>query len=143
MKQVRPSRLVPRQPASAIDNGVHLYSKPPSGQSKVYQVTRLRTDGVPRRESVVTGPVILKVARVTGAAYSGDLVDQLIKLIRAPLLCIGGSAPYCGVRSQPYGVQIYSTLLYSTVLYCTLLYCTVLYCTLLYSTLLYSSAGYT
>ena len=42
----------------------------PSGQSRVYRGTQLRTDGVHCRESVGTGPVVLKVARVTGAAFA-------------------------------------------------------------------------
>ena len=42
----------------------------PSGQSRVYRITQLRTDGVHCRESVGTGPVVLKVVRVTGAAFA-------------------------------------------------------------------------
>ena len=49
------------------DKGVHLYCQPPPGQSRAYQVPQLRTDGVHRRESIGTGPVVLKVARVTSA----------------------------------------------------------------------------
>ena len=44
--------------------GVHkfiLNRHPPSGQSRVYRVTQLRTDGVHCRESAGTGPVNLKV----------------------------------------------------------------------------------
>ena len=44
--------------------GVHLYvytRHMPSGQSRVYRVTQLRTDGVRCRESAGTGPVNLKV----------------------------------------------------------------------------------
>ena len=39
------------------------------GQSRVYRVTRLRTDGVHRRESARTGPavIVLMVAQKTGA----------------------------------------------------------------------------
>ena len=43
----------------------------PSGQSRVYRVTLLRTDGVPCRESAGTGPVVLKVVPVTSAAFAG------------------------------------------------------------------------
>ena len=43
----------------------------PSGQSRVYRVTQLRTDGVHCRESAGTGPVVLKVVLVTGAAFAG------------------------------------------------------------------------
>ena len=45
-------------------SGVHLFiqnRRTPSGQSRVYRVTQLRTDGVDCRESAGTGPVNLKV----------------------------------------------------------------------------------
>ena len=48
----------------AFRDGVHIHRRPPSGQSRVHQVTRLRTDGVHCRESAGTGAVVLKVARV-------------------------------------------------------------------------------
>ena len=42
--------------------GVHLWNRhTPSGQSRVYRVTQLRTNGVHCRESASTGPVNLKV----------------------------------------------------------------------------------
>ena len=42
--------------------GVHLWNRhTPSGQSRVYRVTQLRTDGVSCRDSAGTGPVDLKV----------------------------------------------------------------------------------
>ena len=44
--------------------GVHLFiynRHTPSGQSRVYRVTQMRTDGVHCRESAGTGPVNLKV----------------------------------------------------------------------------------
>ena len=50
---------------------IYLNRRTPSGQSRVYRVTQLRTDGVPFRESAGTGPVVLKVVRVTGAAFAG------------------------------------------------------------------------
>ena len=40
---------------------IYLYRHTPSGQSRVYQVTQLRTDGVHCRPSAGTGPVVLKV----------------------------------------------------------------------------------
>ena len=49
----------------------------PSGQCRVYRVTQLRTDGVHCRESVGTGPVVLKVVRVTGAAILQVTMDQM------------------------------------------------------------------
>ena len=58
--------------------GVHLYISnrhTPSGQSRVYRVTQLRTDGVHWRDSTGTGPVALKVVPVTGAAFLGT-IDQ-------------------------------------------------------------------
>ena len=42
--------------------GVHLWNRhTPSGRSRVYRVTQLRTDGVHCQESAGTGPVNLKV----------------------------------------------------------------------------------
>ena len=43
----------------------------PSGQSRVYRVTQVRTDGVHCRESAGTRPVVLKVVLATGAAVAG------------------------------------------------------------------------
>ena len=40
---------------------IYLNCYPPSGQSRVYRVTQLRTDGVHCRESAGTGPENLKV----------------------------------------------------------------------------------
>ena len=40
---------------------IYLNRYTPSGQSRVYRVTQLRTDGVHCRESAGTGPVKLKV----------------------------------------------------------------------------------
>ena len=66
------TRGIPR----AFRDGVHIYRQPPSGQSRVDRITQLRTDDVPCRESAVTGPVVLKVVPVTGAAFSGVTMDQ-------------------------------------------------------------------
>ena len=52
-----------------------------SGHSRVYRVTQLRTDGVHCRESVGTGPVVLKVVPVTGA--------DVIVLLSSPTPTIG------------------------------------------------------
>ena len=57
-------------------DGVHISHQPPSGNPRVNRVTQLRTDGVHCRKSAGTGPVVLKVVRVTGAAFSGFTVDQ-------------------------------------------------------------------
>ena len=54
--------------------GVHLFilnRHTPSGQSRVYGVTQLRTNGVHCGESASTGPVVLTVVPVTGAAFAG------------------------------------------------------------------------
>ena len=58
--------------------GPHIYRQLPSGQFRVYRVTQLRTDGVYSRESASTGPVILKVVRVTSAAFSSFTVNQCL-----------------------------------------------------------------
>ena len=50
----------------AFRDAVHIN---PSGQSRVNRVAQLRTDGVHCRESAGTGPVVLQVVRVTGAAF--------------------------------------------------------------------------
>ena len=57
---------------------IYLNRHPASCQSRVYQVTLLRTDGVHCRESVGTGPEVLKVVPVTGAAFSSFTMDQLM-----------------------------------------------------------------
>ena len=54
--------------------GAHLFilnRHTPSGQSQVYRVTQLRTDGVHCREFAGTGPLVLKVVPVAGAALAG------------------------------------------------------------------------
>ena len=97
---------VPRQPAhlhTQAESGAYLRDSsrvsrrrpfiiylnrqtPSSGQSRVYRVTtQLRTDGAHCRESVGTGPVVLKVVPVTGAAISQVTMDQLNQSICAPL----------------------------------------------------------
>ena len=80
------SRPIPRQPAhlhAQAESGaysrdssrfsrwrpfIYLNRHTPSGQSRVYRVTHLRTDGVHCRESAGTGPVVLKVVSVSVAA---------------------------------------------------------------------------
>ena len=70
------------------------------GQSGVYRVTRLRIDGVHRQKFTGIGPVVLKVVRVTGAAYSGNPMDRNLY------------APFC-----PFSHTQYST---STVVMCNI-----------------------
>ena len=55
---------------------IYLNRHPPSGQSRVYRVTQLRTDGVHCRESAGTGPVNLKV--VPNGCCLWITMDQLI-----------------------------------------------------------------
>ena len=57
----------------AFGDGViaHLNRQPPSD----HHITQLRTDGVHRRESAGTGPVVVIVARVAGDAYSDGPFD--------------------------------------------------------------------
>ena len=57
---------------------IYLHRQPSSSQSRVYQVTRLRIDGVHCRGSAGTGPVVLNAVRVTGAAFSGTPMDQFL-----------------------------------------------------------------
>ena len=74
--------------SSRFPDGVHMYHQPPSGQSRVYRITHLRTDGIHCQESAGTGPVVLKVVPATGAAFSGVTMDQLMctSLFPHPLL---------------------------------------------------------
>ena len=57
---------------------IYLNRHAPLGQSRVYRVTRLRTDGVHCRESAGTGLVVLKVVPVTGAAILQVTMDQFM-----------------------------------------------------------------
>ena len=93
---------VPRQPAhlhTQAESGVYLrdssrfprrrpfiylYRQSPSDQSRVYQVTQWRTDGVHCRESAGTGPLVLKIVPIKGAAFSGITMDQLMRASRFP-----------------------------------------------------------
>ena len=55
---------------------IYLDLHTPSGRSRVYRFTRLRTDGVRRRESTDTRPIVLKEVPVTGAAFPGITMGQ-------------------------------------------------------------------
>ena len=81
---------VPRQPAhlhTQAESGAYLlrdwvprrrpFIHLTSGQSRVYRVTQLRTDGVHCRESAGTGPVNLKTVP-NECCLGGHLLDQLI-----------------------------------------------------------------
>ena len=65
-----------------------LYREPPPGQSRAYQVTQLRSDGVYHRESTGTGLIFLKVASVTSAAYIGNPTDQLMRASLFPRILL-------------------------------------------------------
>ena len=54
-----------------------LYCQPASGQSRVYRVMQLSTDGVHCRDSTGTGPVVLKVIPATGTAFASPW-DQIM-----------------------------------------------------------------
>ena len=73
------SRVPRRRPFS------YLNRQPPSGQSRVYRVTHLRTDGVHCREPAGTGSVVLKVVPVTGAAFSGVTMDRVYEYVEKSL----------------------------------------------------------
>ena len=62
----------------AIHDDVHIHNTPSTAidQCRIHPVTQLRTDGVHCRESTGTGPVVLKVVRVTSAAFSGFTMAQ-------------------------------------------------------------------
>ena len=93
------SRSVPRQPAHYLhtqaESGVYsrdssrfprrrpfiyLNRHTPSGKSRVNRVTQLRIEGVHCRESAGTGPVVLKVVLVAGAAILEVTMDQSINV---------------------------------------------------------------
>ena len=59
---------------------INFYRHTPSGQSGVYRVTQLHTDGVSYRESAGTGQVVLNVVRVTGAAFASPWTSQCAPL---------------------------------------------------------------
>ena len=75
---------------------VHLFINchTPSGRSRVYRAKQLRTDGVHGRKSAGTGPIVLKVVSVTGAAFAGHHVRINVRLRYfqhdhlKPLVCV-------------------------------------------------------
>ena len=110
-------RPLPRQPAHYPQSGliwcvlteflpfsaaasICLYRHTPSGQSRVYRVTQWRTDGVHSRESAGAGQVVLKVVPVTGAAFAGLTMGQLMYASRFPhplLIVVPGMECSCCV----------------------------------------------
>ena len=77
-------------------DGVHIYRQPPSGQSRVYPVTQLRTDGVHCGDSIGTGPVVFKAVPVAGSSFSGFTINQYFMLLSfpTPLLACSGHLRY-------------------------------------------------
>ena len=63
---------------------IYLYRRTPSGQSRVYRVAQLRTDGVHCRNSAGTGPVVLKVVPGTGAAFASPWTNLCAPLFSHP-----------------------------------------------------------
>ena len=88
--RLRPNLVLTHEipPASRDGVIVHLYIRS-SGQSRVYEVTQLRTDGVHCRESAGTGSIVIKVVPVTGAAFSGIPTDQsfCVSFLGCPVCC--------------------------------------------------------
>ena len=60
----------PRDSSRVPRRRLYRHNTPPLGQSRVCRVTQLRTDDLHCRESAGTGPVVLKVVPVTGAAFA-------------------------------------------------------------------------
>ena len=111
---------VPRQPAHLHTQGesgaylrdssrvprrrpfFYLHRHTPSGQSRVYLVTHLRTDGVHFRESAGTGPVNLKIVPnecCLGRSPWGQLICACLS--PHPLVVIGG---YSMISVESIGV---------------------------------------
>ena len=69
--------------SAASRTGVHLlYREPPSGHYLVYWVAQLSAYGVYRQEFDRIWPAVLKVALVTGAAYSRNLMNNFLYVTR-------------------------------------------------------------
>ena len=98
------SRLVPRQPAHLYTQAeygaysrnssrvqrrrpfIYLNRHTPYGQSRVYRVTQLRTDGVHCRESAGTGPVNLKVVPNECCLGTSPWTNQYAPLFSTPII---------------------------------------------------------
>ena len=59
---------------------IYLYRHTPSGQSRAFRVTKLRVDGVQCLEPAGTGPVVLKLVPVTGAAFASPWTNKCAPL---------------------------------------------------------------
>ena len=123
------SRPVPRQAAhlhTQAESGAYLHGIPPefrggvhtfilnhrtlSGQSRVYRVAQLRTDGVHCRESAGTGPVSLKV--VPNECCLG--VNQL-RVLSSHLFWTSGLWTYQPGSHRRKVTKVFSTLIPSAV----------------------------
>ena len=69
---------------------IYLNRHTPLGQCRLYRFTQLCTNDVHCREYAGTGPVVLKVVPVAGAAFLQVIMDQLIcaSLFPHPLLLL-------------------------------------------------------
>ena len=74
----------------------------PLGQSRVYRVTQLRTDGILRRESADTGLKVLKVVPVMGELPLQGSMEHLICTSLFPLLEISTGNLRCSCRLKCY-----------------------------------------
>ena len=85
--------------------GVHLWNRhTPSGQSWVYRVTQLRTDGVHCRESASTGPVNLKVVPNECCLGRSPWTKYIRLSFPHPLLVWSGHVESTGVFHDPYRI---------------------------------------
>ena len=102
-----------------VHGGVYIfYHHTPSGQTRVYRVTQLRTDGLHCRESAGTGPVVLRVVRVRGAVFASQWTNYYC-------------APLFSHTLYWYKVSIMFKLsgVYQNICTAVLLYCCTVLCT--------------
>ena len=110
---LRDSSRVPRRRPFIILN-----RHTPSGQSRVYRVTQLHTDGVHCRESAGTGPVNVKVGSSERVPPWQVAMDQLICLsFQHPLLLYiipGTNLKYVATKRKYSGLHIIPVRYYIT-----------------------------
>ena len=85
-----------------IKASIHTVNRHPVSP-KLARVAQLRSDGVHRQEFAAKGPVILKLVRVTGATFSGIMMDPFLcaSLLPHPLLVRSGHLRYKNYRRHP------------------------------------------
>ena len=106
-------------------DGVHSCIPPYAiGSVPSLSSTQLRTDGFHCRESVGTGPAVVEVVPVTGAAFPGLSFFPHPLLVRSESSqlrkeSIGGTAWYKAVKYHtiPYDTMPYHTIRYHTIPY--------------------------